>query len=240
MVTLTSSCLQNRFVWGSPEFNCCVLLFGLTIEPLSPTTTLASKCTPSEKWQVQWLFVCISSSFDRDRDQAPLNHNCSETNGTKCIWSPLCMRNHAGGNAMGGFTSAVFKQGFPHFPDLLMNPIDFLHLFHLPKHCDIDSMYPSTLFLSHRSLGQSFQITHPTPSPHLFLPSFVKFDVFSVGPSPSQDKLLLSIVLFWQTIISERPGQRDVLFTTISNTFDSAHTSHHPLSGTGPCLCTLN
>lgn len=53
-----------------------------------------------------------------------------------------------------------------------------------------------------------------------FFTSFVKFDVFSVAPPPSQDELdaavlLQSVVLLWQTIISETPEQRELLFTTI-------------------------
>lgn len=48
--------------------------------------------------------------------------------------------------------------------------------------------------------------------------------------------------LLFQTIISERPGQRVPLFMTISPTFKPTHTAHHPLNSTYSCLFenTLN
>lgn len=41
--------------------------------------------------------------------------------------------------------------------------------------------------------------------------------------------LLHSVVLLWQTIISETPGQRELHFTTISPNLKSVHTAYHKL-----------
>lgn len=71
-----------------------------------------------------------------------------------------------------------------------MNPVDFLRLFHLQKPCVIDYVGPYAL--SKDSLLHRLLRSPPTP-PCLFFnsffTSFVKFDVFSVAPPPSQDEL---------------------------------------------------
>lgn len=51
--------------------------------------------------------------------------------------------------------------------------------------------------------------------------------------------LLHSVVLLWQTIISEMPEQRELLFTTTSPyPLKTVHAARHPLNVAHSVLCT--
>lgn len=75
------------------------------------------------------------------------------------------------------------------------------------------------------------KITPQTPSLlflflNYFLTSFVRFDVFSVTPPPSQDELCAwcrnTVVLLWQTIISKTRTVRAALHNNIPLTLNQS------------------
>lgn len=131
-----------------------------------------------------------------------------------------------------------------------MNLDDLLHFFQLQKHCyRLCGSILAVLFGTVKDFClPSSQNTPQTPLHRIFFnsffTSFVKFDVFSVAPLPSQEEPCAQqccrTVLFYSgRQLSLRYLNRESCSSQqFLPTLKSVHTAHHPLSGTHSCLCT--
>lgn len=151
------------------------------------------------------------------------------------IVSPLCMQDHTGGNVIGGLTSAVLKWGFPHFPIFVHREVSKWILLTSCTCFTFKNIVLSIMWFHTRCLYGAAKIfvyrlhkSHPGHLPlafslilSLLLLSSLMSSVSPLRPLRMNSALgaavlMHSVVLLWQTIISEMAGQRELLFTTIS------------------------